>query len=186
MTIDDKREDLRKLADGIFKELSFYGLMLGNLETLLRAAVEEKGRKVLDRYNGHFSPTMVAYKDTCIIAFVNLIDRDPKVISITNAIKILMDVPELAEGLDVEALSRRLEDLKVDMNRMVQHRQNTSAHRNMKAVLPVLKAGELRPIYDRLVALFQDVCSVPLSTTFELLMPGRHATSHIVKMLRDA
>ena len=94
--IDDKREDLRKLADGIHKELSFYGLMLGNLETLLQAAVDEKGRQVLDRYNGHFSPTMVAYKDACIIAFVNLIDKDPKVISISNPLKILMDVPELA------------------------------------------------------------------------------------------
>lgn len=186
MTFESNREDLRKLADGIHKELSFYGLMLGNLETLLQAAVIDKGIEVLNRYNGHFSPTMVAYKDACIIAFVNLIDNDLRLISIPNALKVLIDVPELAENLDVEALSRRLEDLKVEMNRMVQHRQNTSAHRNMKVVLPVLKAGELRPAYERLVGLFQDICSAPRSTTFNFTMGGSHATNRMIEKLQDS
>ena len=179
-----QQRQFRELADKIWRELYIAGAALNNLETIAKSMSEPRAAEVLAAYKGLFEPATWGFIDTFIIAIENVTGRHPRTPSLRNAFAVLEENPSLTEGLNLEGLRESFEELDPE-KKVIQWRQNWTAHRDLKANLPPFKVGELRPIYDILVQLFHDTCTVPASHLYNLEIKGAEHLDQVIKKLRD-
>ena len=113
---------------------------------------------ILDSFKGFFIPTQDAHLDRYLIKIGNVLDDNQKhknAASFYRLLKMMRDDPNLAHGLDIDALQGRIE--KGVGKRVTILRHTRAAHWQIGARTQDVYLNEIRDLLTELESIFNDV-----------------------------
>ena len=103
---------------------------------------------IINRYSGFFQPTRNAHFDRFSIKVCNVVSNDPRSPSFHRVFKMLDNNPDLAPGIDVRSLRKRLKQHREVLEGINNYRNTKAAHWDTQQVAqrkPVLFGGSKLP-----------------------------------------
>jgi hypothetical protein len=142
---------------------------------------------ILNRYKGFFLPTRNAHLDRFFIKVCNVLSNDPKSPSFYRIFKMLDTNPELAPGIDVRSLKRRLKPHREVLDGIDDYRNKRGAHWDMRTTAqrkPVLY-GKSKRMLKELQDIFNEINSAHSGNTWSF-KPIQHGDATVLlSVLKD-
>ncbi len=186
MNIDDKiqTKEFRSLLEELRKQLLDASTYFDALEQIWPTA---RVVDVINRYKGFFQPTRKALFDQFSIKVCNVVSNDRRSPSFHKVFKMLDTNPNLAPGVDVHSLRKRLKQHRAILT-AIDHRRNTkAAHWDTCQVAsrkPVLY-GESKRMLKELQEMFNEICGAATKNIWSFKVSQHGDTTALLNHLNE-